>query len=86
MFAYTEDTDIRILINVLMRRCEFYLSLAGLYLQPLTEEQLDAVVQTDYLIFGADELTSKAGFGDIPRYLNMDLEIISDMLEELSLE
>lgn len=79
----TEDIDIRILIAILKRRCEFYLSLALLYLQPLSEEQLDTIAQTDYMIFGPKELALKGGPGDIARFLNMDLEVINDMLEEL---
>ena len=66
-----------------MRRCEFYLSMAALSLEPLSQEQIDTGTKIDVTIFGSLKPLQKAGASDITRYLHMDLEVISDLLEEL---
>jgi TorA maturation chaperone TorD len=65
----TEKIDTQILIEVLNGRREFYLALAGFYLKPLTQEQIDKMALTDYSTFGVGEPLLEEGFNDITRYL-----------------
>ena len=57
------------LIEVLQGRRQFYLTLAGFYLKPLTQEQIDTMAQTDYSTFGVGEPLIEDGFNDITRFL-----------------
>lgn len=57
------------LASVLEGRKEFYLALAGFYLKPLSQEQIDAMAQTDFRAFGAGETLLEEGFNDIARFL-----------------
>ena len=64
-----EAISIDTLIEVLKGRQEFYLALAGFYYKPLTQEQIDKMVQTDYSGFGLGEPLLEEGFNDITRIL-----------------
>ncbi|MDR2492297.1 MAG: molecular chaperone TorD family protein [Coriobacteriales bacterium] len=64
-----EQTSPALLVAVLRGRSDFYLALAGFYFKPLTQEQIDAMAQTDYTEFGAGEPLLEEGFNDITRYL-----------------
>jgi putative dimethyl sulfoxide reductase chaperone len=57
------------LIEVLKNRSSFYRTLSSLYLNTLTQEQIDTLAQTDFSAFGADEPLLIAGFDDMRRYL-----------------
>ncbi|MDR0308806.1 MAG: molecular chaperone TorD family protein, partial [Coriobacteriales bacterium] len=64
-----DKTDVQVLIEVLEGRREFYYALAGFYMKPLTQEQIDNMALSDYSAFGADQPLLEAGFNDITRYL-----------------
>ena len=64
-----ETTSTDELVEVLRGRREFYLALAGFYLKPLTQEQIDTMAQTDYSSFGIGEPLIEDGFNDITRVL-----------------
>jgi len=57
------------LIEVLQGRKAFYLSLAGLYFKPMTQEHIEAMASTDFSIYAADEPLLEDGFNDITRFL-----------------
>ncbi len=57
------------LIEVLKNRSFFYRTLSSLYLNTLTQEQIDSLAQADFSAFGADEPLLIAGFDDMRRYL-----------------
>ncbi|MDR2721400.1 MAG: molecular chaperone TorD family protein [Coriobacteriaceae bacterium] len=65
----SEEVSTEVLIEVLNGRREFYLALAGFYFAPLTQEQIDAMAQTDYSEFGVGEPLLEEGFNDITRVL-----------------
>jgi len=69
MSEETEPVSTDELIEVLQGRREFYLALAGFYLKPLTQEQIDTMAQTDYSSFGIGEPLIEDGFNDITRFL-----------------
>jgi len=64
-----DQSEDDIIIEVLKGRYEFYQALAGFYLKPLTQEQIDSMAQTDYSAFGAGEPLIEDGFNDITRFL-----------------
>ncbi|MDR2109269.1 MAG: molecular chaperone TorD family protein [Coriobacteriales bacterium] len=64
-----EVSNIKLIQQILKGRREFYLTLAGLYFKPLTQEQIENMAQTDYTAFGAGEPLLEAGFNDITRFL-----------------
>jgi TorA maturation chaperone TorD len=57
------------LIELLEGRRDFYMTLAGFYLKPLTQEQIDIMAQADLNAYAAEEPLLKEGFDDIQRYL-----------------
>jgi putative dimethyl sulfoxide reductase chaperone len=61
--------DIAELIEVLKNRGAFYRTLSSLYLNTLTQEQIDTLAEADFSAFGADEPLLTAGFDDMRRYL-----------------
>jgi TorA maturation chaperone TorD len=68
-FAATHKTSLDELIGVLESRSEFYLTLAGFYMAPLKQEQIDAMAGADLYAFSAGETLLEEGFNDISRYL-----------------
>jgi TorA maturation chaperone TorD len=57
------------LIAALTGRTAFYQTLAGLYFKPLTQDQIDTMVEADFYQFAADEPLLEVGFNDISRFL-----------------
>jgi TorA maturation chaperone TorD len=57
------------LIEVLESRSEFFLTLAGFYFKPLTQEQIDSMAAADYSIYDVGESLLAEGFNDIWRFL-----------------
>jgi TorA maturation chaperone TorD len=65
----SQKTSVDELINVLESRSDFYLTLAGFYMSPLTQEQIDNMAKADLSVFAVGETLLEEGFNDITRFL-----------------
>lgn len=63
-----DKTTIEALCNVLEGRADFYLTLAGYYYKPLTQQQIDALAETDFEALMDGSLMGE-GFDDMRRVL-----------------
>jgi TorA maturation chaperone TorD len=57
------------LCDILKGRSEFYLTLAGFYFKPLTQEQIDHMAAQDFSVYVTNETPIDEGFNDIRRVL-----------------
>jgi TorA maturation chaperone TorD len=62
-------TDFTVLAEVLRDRSAFYRTLGSLYYQPLSQEQIDALAESDLLSFAGGDSSLVSGFDDMRRYL-----------------
>jgi TorA maturation chaperone TorD len=62
-------TDFTALAEVLRDRSAFYRTLSSLYYRPLSQEQIDALAESDLLSFAGGDPALASGFDDMRRYL-----------------